>query len=453
MRVAQPIFVSTQGTPSLTPGCTISSGSIIFFDQPRFLLPTGCRGFTPGCVLSWRQNLTTILNTMANTVPAQDDEKQQDGVILKRKNSCDSTAMMDFLFAHESQEKSDQEVHEPALGENAPMDDNTPDVAAATPDGVASTPDGVAATSDVVAATPTPDMATATQTPHLEQPVDAFDSPVESTPDQVGTSSQKEAVSSQTTETESQSTAAESDQESGTSPEQQHGASSQSTVAESQSDHGEHGSSSPSTGVSQSAEDVQITPELNEASEAVESPVVLAPVSVEHDEFALQVIRASHTRRRLRRTNPTLYRHDCFCLSHIRVFKGIDDGVRIACAGVQWQLGEKTLTVLVVACLGFLKDEVSRSAKIKDVRLTQVLVRDSGYQTRTMEWNQFRRVSAIKLFRSGTPLSTVQLRYRDDIQNAITAFMNKVEQHKEVCACACACACVCVCVCTRIVCV
>ena len=102
---------------------------------------------------------------------------------------------------------------------------------------------------------------------------------------------------------------------------------------------------------------------------------------MEHDEFAVNIIRKASVHFRLRRTTPTLYRHRATCLSSIRTFAAIDDGVRIAQWGVKWMIDDVIVTCLAVVCLGYIDTDAMkskkklRSAKVEDVRSTHVVVR------------------------------------------------------------------------------
>ena len=89
---------------------------------------------------------------------------------------------------------------------------------------------------------------------------------------------------------------------------------------------------------------------------AVATPSTIPGKTMDHIEFTIQVIRETSVNFALRRTKPTLYRHDCKCMSFIHVFSTSNDGRLITCSGIKWGLVDNSVvTVLLVACLGYTK--------------------------------------------------------------------------------------------------
>ena len=115
---------------------------------------------------------------------------------------------------------------------------------------------------------------------------------------------------------------------------------------------------------------------------------------------------------RLRRTTPTLWRHEATCFMAMRVFSAIDDSRRIASPGVNWKIDDQIVTVLVVACLGYSK-EASRGAKVVDMRATEIIVRDAKHGTSAIKFSQMRKVSS---------LSHTYYTLRDCILHTLTLF-------------------------------
>ena len=150
---------------------------------------------------------------------------------------------------------------------------------------------------------------------------------------------------------------------------------------------------------------------------------------VEHDEFAVQLIRHAPCHYRLRRTKPTMWRHKATCLSTMRMFDAIDDGVRVAASGIEWQIDQFNIVVLVVACLGYYRyNAASRSGKVNDTRVTQIIARDAKLHSgiKLLE-KQFKRVSAVKLFRDGRPTKYVDVKEADKVKKMVKDFLGKVE--------------------------
>ena len=131
------------------------------------------------------------------------------------------------------------------------------------------------------------------------------------------------------------------------------------------------------------------TPEEDElSSEGGDEPIL------PHDTFAVRVIKKTKVHFRMRRTTPTLWRHEATCFLAMRVFAAMDDGARIACPGVNWKIGDRIVTVLVVACLGY-SNEPSRTAKVVDNRATEIIVRAARHGTSPIRFSQMRKVSLL----------------------------------------------------------
>ena len=112
---------------------------------------------------------------------------------------------------------------------------------------------------------------------------------------------------------------------------------------------------------------------------------------VQHDVYTLRKIQETSVHFRLRRTTPTLWRHEATCHTAMRVFSAIDDSTRMASPGVVWKIDDHTCTVLLVACLGY-RQEASRSAKIADTRATEIIVRDATHGTTPIKFRQMKKV-------------------------------------------------------------
>ena len=184
------------------------------------------------------------------------------------------------------------------------------------------------------------------------------------------------------------------------------------------------------TASSQSSTDIVLAgvPKEN-VSEAEEVGGDNNELIVEHDEFAVQLIRHATCHYRLRRTKPTLWRHQAKCLSTMRMFDAIDDGVRVAASGIEWQIGQFNIVVLVVATLGYFRyNAASRSAKVEDTRVTQIIACDAKFHSgiKLLE-KQFRRVAAVKLFRDGRPTKYVDVKEADKVKKMVKDYMGKVE--------------------------
>ena len=147
---------------------------------------------------------------------------------------------------------------------------------------------------------------------------------------------------------------------------------------------------------------------------------------MEHDSYAELKIAATKVHFRLRRSNPTLYRHAPECYHHIRTFKAIDDAVRIAAPGVKWSIQDQNVVVLQVGCLGYRDTTTSqsrRSAKIDDRRPTMVIVRDVARDGDPITFDDMRVISAAKLFREGVPYSSVDVAYATEMEKEVQAFL------------------------------
>ena len=154
---------------------------------------------------------------------------------------------------------------------------------------------------------------------------------------------------------------------------------------------------------------------------------------MEHDEFAVTLIKKTTVHFALRRTKPTLYRHDCTCLSHIRLFRAIDDGVRLACVGVKWELNNKVQTVLVVACLGYAKrnNDNKKSAKVEDLRATHIIMRTEDYDNKPLEFGQMTRTTAVAMFRNATPLGHVDTEQQERCAERVKRFVADLEENQK----------------------
>ena len=113
-----------------------------------------------------------------------------------------------------------------------------------------------------------------------------------------------------------------------------------------------------------------------------------------HEMFTARLIKHTKVHFRLRRTIPNLWRHEATCFLAMRVFGAIDDSRRIAAPGVNWKIGDRICTVLVVACLGYSTQEASRSAKISDTSVTEIILRDAKHTTSTIKFSQMYKVSS-----------------------------------------------------------
>ena len=113
-----------------------------------------------------------------------------------------------------------------------------------------------------------------------------------------------------------------------------------------------------------------------------------------HDRYAIKVIKKTKVHFRLRRAKPTLWRHEARCFIAMRVFSAIDDSKRIAASGVTWKIKDHICTVLLVACLGY-SMEPSRSAKVIDTSVTEIIVRNASHGTSGIKFSQMKKVSII----------------------------------------------------------
>ena len=139
-----------------------------------------------------------------------------------------------------------------------------------------------------------------------------------------------------------------------------------------------------------SSQDIMVVPETPEDNADTDDELPVIP----HDEFAIRMVKKTKVHFRLRRTTPTLWRHEATCFTAMRVFSAIDDGTKIATPGVEWKIGDDICTVLVVACLGYSK-ETSRSAKVVDSRATEIILRDVSHKTAAIKFSQMKKVRAI----------------------------------------------------------
>ena len=189
-------------------------------------------------------------------------------------------------------------------------------------------------------------------------------------------------------------------------------------------------------------EDTTTTPDANvypnlEAEDVPEAVEVGGDTNLqEHDEFAVNHIKQAEVHFALRRTRPTLYRHRATCLSHARFFDGIDDAVKIAKSGVVWNIDGKDMEVIAVACLGYKEDDhakrkkkyKSKSAKVADIRATHVIMRPFALVGRPLAMSQFRRVTAVQLFRQGTPHASVDLRQQSRTEEMTQSYVAETER-------------------------
>ena len=151
---------------------------------------------------------------------------------------------------------------------------------------------------------------------------------------------------------------------------------------------------------------------------------------VDHDEYAINVIRGATVHFRLRRTQPQLWRHGTVCYASLRVFAGMDDGVRLVAPGVQWHFENHHVTTLLIASIGYVT-ETSKSAKIVDNTATQVIVRDIEFaSTDDLKFEHMYKVSAMKLFRHGTPLAVVNTTFAKETKKLVDDFVQKVEDQQ-----------------------
>ena len=169
---------------------------------------------------------------------------------------------------------------------------------------------------------------------------------------------------------------------------------------------------------------------MPEATEVVEHHSVSHVV--EHDEFAIEIIQPVKRHLALRRVKPSMWRHEATCYMNIRLFRAMDDGVKLAFTGVKWALEGKTglYVVIIVACLGY-KDppkKNKKSAKMEDSRPTMVVLRHEKDEDQPLRFSQLFRVTAAKLFREGTPTKFVCRLYQQTMMDNVNNFIKREER-------------------------
>ena len=171
-----------------------------------------------------------------------------------------------------------------------------------------------------------------------------------------------------------------------------------------------------------------------EAAEVVDRP---PPNIVEHSEYAECVIAKAPVRLRIRRTVPTLFKHRCQALTQMYLFDAIDDGCRIALCGSQWKIGSHSVTVVLVGTLGYAQEKEDRrrgrkkrSAKLDcDRTPVSVVVRPTSMDSQPIRFKDLRRITAVKLFKEGTPFAHIDTLKVTKFQLKLETFVGFNEVH------------------------
>lgn len=129
-----------------------------------------------------------------------------------------------------------------------------------------------------------------------------------------------------------------------------------------------------------------------------------------------------------------LCRHRSTPASHARFFKGIDDGARCAVPGIVWKLDDKNMEIVTVVCLGYVHDDprhksgkTTKSAKVSDRRATEVIMRPAMHIGKKLAQSQLVRVTALELFRQGTPHDSVDVQMQAAEEKRILQYIDRIE--------------------------
>ena len=129
-----------------------------------------------------------------------------------------------------------------------------------------------------------------------------------------------------------------------------------------------------------------------------------------------------------------LCRHRSTPASHARFFKGIDDGARCAVPGIVWKLDDKNMEIVTVVCLGYVHDDprhksgkTTKSAKVTDRRATEVIMRPAKHIGKKLAQSQLVRVTALELFRQGTPHDSVDVQMQVAEEERILQYIDRIE--------------------------
>ena len=114
----------------------------------------------------------------------------------------------------------------------------------------------------------------------------------------------------------------------------------------------------------------------------------------------------------------------------MRLFEAVDDGIRIAATGVQWDLKGTLYTIVSVVCLGYTTPASSRkrrSAKLDETRPINIILRDATIMG-DVTLEQLCRIPAVKLFHVGEPTETVDIIQVKQIKQQVADFIAHCEK-------------------------
>ena len=153
-------------------------------------------------------------------------------------------------------------------------------------------------------------------------------------------------------------------------------------------------------------------------------------VVVKHQSYARKYIHSAVVHYRIRRTTPTLWRHEVTCLCNMRVFKAVDNGTILARPGVVWHVGDNTCVVLLICSLGY-NTQPSRSAKIMvDTRAIDIITRPAQLGTSAIKFCHMKKITAVDLFRKGKPADFVDILQAEKLANMVATFVKKNESQR-----------------------
>lgn len=157
---------------------------------------------------------------------------------------------------------------------------------------------------------------------------------------------------------------------------------------------------SPTASVSSSSQAKEVTDVTSEKNE------------LEHDEYFEIVLKDVNKRKMVRpiTRRPRLWEHHSRTLPALLVFDAIDDGVRLATAGILWIINDRSYEIVLIASLGWKSRKGNnRSHQVRASGPIYAFVREADRVGTPVDFSHINKVHIHSLFTKGEPVSQVNL--------------------------------------------
>lgn len=164
---------------------------------------------------------------------------------------------------------------------------------------------------------------------------------------------------------------------------------------------------------SASAEDTSPSTSVSSSSQAKEVTDVTSDNNkLEHDEYFEIVLKDANERKMVRpiTRRPRLWQHHTSTLPALLAFDAIDDGVRLATAGIVWILDDRSCEIVCIASLGWKSRKGnSRSHQVRASGPIYAFVREADRAGTPADFSHISKVHIHSLFSKGEPASQVNV--------------------------------------------